>query len=43
MQDRALRFVADATIERGSRVEAIIQEFHATEDSISNGDPEDAG
>ena len=25
----ALRFVSDATIERGSRVEAIIQEIHA--------------
>jgi len=28
----ALRFVPDPTIERGSRVEAIIQEIHADED-----------
>jgi ribosome-binding factor A len=29
----ALRFVSDATIERGSRVEAILQELHATEET----------
>ena len=39
----ALRFVSDATIERGSRVEAIIRDFHATDDGTSSGDPEDAG
>ena len=39
----ALRFVSDATIERGSRVEAIIQEFHADDAAIPSGDPEDAG
>jgi len=39
----ALRFVSDATIERSSRVEAIIQELHATDDGTSRGDPEDAG
>ena len=38
----ALRFVSDATIERGSRVEAIIQELHAGEDQPAGGDPEDA-
>ena len=39
----ALRFVSDATIERGSRVEAIIKEFHVADDSSSRDDPEDAG
>jgi len=39
----ALRFVSDATIERGSRVEAIIQELHAAEQKDPSGDPEDAG
>jgi len=39
----SLRFVADATIERGSRVEAIIQELHTTDDGSTSGDPEDAG
>lgn len=39
----ALRFVADATIERGSRVEAIIQELHSRVDGTSRGDPDDAG
>lgn len=38
-----LRFVSDATIERGSRVEAIIRELHTTDDGTSHGDPEDAG
>ena len=33
----ALRFVSDATIERGSRVEAIIQELHADD---PESDPE---
>ena len=37
----ALRFVADATIERGSRVEAIIQELHATDDTAERDDPDD--
>jgi ribosome-binding factor A len=39
----ALRFVSDATIERGSRVEAIIQELHAADDAVSHDDPEDDG
>lgn len=39
----SLRFVADATIERGSRVEAIIQELHTRDDGSTRGDPEDAG
>jgi ribosome-binding factor A len=33
----AIRFVSDATIERGSRVEAILQELHAHDD---DKDPE---
>ena len=37
----ALKFVSDATIERGSRVEAIIQEIHA-DDPGSPDDPEAA-
>jgi ribosome-binding factor A len=37
-----LRFVSDATIERGSRVEAIIQEIHATDETGPAGDPDDA-
>ena len=37
----ALRFVADATSERGSRVEAIIQELHATDDTAERDDPDD--
>lgn len=36
-----LRFVADATIERGSRVEAIIQELHATDETAAQDDPDD--
>ena len=39
----ALRFVSDPTIERGSRVEAIIQELHAGDDETPPGEPEDAG
>lgn len=39
----ALRFVSDATIERGSRVEAIIRELHASDDETSHDDPENAG
>ena len=39
----ALRFVSDATIESGSRVEAIIQELHVADEGTSRGDPEDAG
>ena len=39
----ALRFVADPTIERGSRVEAIIQELHAGDVETTPGEPEDAG
>jgi ribosome-binding factor A len=31
----ALRFVSDATIERGSRVEAILHEIHATDEDIA--------
>jgi ribosome-binding factor A len=38
-----LRFVADATIERGSRVEAIIQELHTGDGGTLPDDPEDAG
>ncbi len=38
----ALRFVSDATIERGSRVEAIIKELHADDEPSDRG-PEDAG
>jgi ribosome-binding factor A len=38
----ALRFVSDATIERGSRVEAIIKELHATDDEVPPDGPEDA-
>jgi len=38
----ALRFVSDATIERGSRVEAIIKEIHSDDDTSRDG-PEDAG
>ena len=38
-----LRFVSDPTIERGSRVEAIIQEIHAAEDKDRRDEPEDAG
>jgi ribosome-binding factor A len=36
----ALRFVSDATIERGSRVEAIIQELHAHDRDTADRDPE---
>ena len=36
----ALRFVADATIERGSRVEALLQELHAADETAPSGDPE---
>ncbi len=39
----ALRFVSDATLERGSRVEAIIQQLHATDDETPRDDPEDDG
>lgn len=39
----ALRFVSDATIERGSRVEAIIRELHADDGGPSRDDPEGAG
>lgn len=39
----ALRFVSDATIERGSRVEAIIQEFRGASDADSSNDPDDGG
>ena len=39
----ALRFVSDATIERGSRLEAILQELHTKDDQTPSGDPEDAG
>jgi ribosome-binding factor A len=36
----ALRFVADATIERGSRVEALLQELHSADGTTPPGDPE---
>jgi ribosome-binding factor A len=36
----ALRFLSDATIERGSRVEAIIQELHARDRDTPERDPE---
>jgi ribosome-binding factor A len=39
----ALRFVSDATIERGSRLEAIFQKLHTNDDQTPQGDPEDAG
>jgi ribosome-binding factor A len=39
----SLRFVADATIERGSRVEAIIQDLHTRDEGSPRGDPEGAG
>ena len=37
-----LRFVSDATLERGSRVEAILQEIHA-EDEAHEGSDEEPG
>lgn len=37
----ALRFVADATLERGSRVEAIIRELHSDEEDPSGPESED--
>ncbi len=39
----SLRFVADPTIERGSRIEAIIQEIRAKGDPSEDGDPEVTG
>jgi ribosome-binding factor A len=39
----ALRFVADATIERGSRVEAILQELHAADEKPRSDDSDDNG
>ena len=38
----ALRFLPDATIERGSRVEAILRELHTKEDGAASDDPDDA-
>jgi ribosome-binding factor A len=38
-----LRFVSDPTLERGSRVEAIIKEIHASGEKDPPGEPEDAG
>lgn len=35
----ALRFVSDATLERGSRVEALIQELHAHDEGDDHDDP----
>ena len=35
----ALRFISDAAIERGSRVEALIQEIHAEEGDPGDEDP----
>jgi ribosome-binding factor A len=37
----ALRFVSDATIERGSRVEAIIRDLHVPGAEDGELDPED--
>ena len=37
-----LHFVADDTIERGSRVEALIRELHAGDEADERDDPEDA-
>jgi len=40
----SLRFIADATIERGSRVEAILQEIHAEEEPAPGAtDPDETG
>jgi ribosome-binding factor A len=39
----ALRFFADPTIERGSRVEAILQELHATDETSPPGDRDETG
>jgi ribosome-binding factor A len=39
----ALRFLSDATIERGSRVEAILQEIHARDESDPARDEDDEG
>lgn len=39
----AIRFVSDATIERGSRVEAILQQIHADDAGGSGHDPESTG
>jgi ribosome-binding factor A len=39
----ALRFFSDAAVERGSRVEAILQEIHAQEESDPGGGEDDAG
>lgn len=39
----ALRFVSDATIERGSRVEALLQEIHERDRGTSEPDPETSG
>jgi ribosome-binding factor A len=36
----ALRFVSDATIERGSRVEALIRKLHTDDGTDPEGDPE---
>lgn len=38
-----LRFVSDATIERGSRVEAILQELHASDETDATGEPDTTG
>jgi len=39
----ALRFVADPTLERGSRVEAILQELHAVDETSEAPDPDTTG
>ena len=36
----ALRFVSDATLERGSRVEALIQKIHSRDDDSAGDDGE---
>jgi ribosome-binding factor A len=35
-----LHFVEDPTLERGSRVEAIIRELHAEDDPVPRNEPE---
>jgi len=39
----AIRFFSDATIERGSRVEAILQELHGNENTEPGRGEDDAG
>lgn len=39
----ALRFLSDATIERGSRVEAILKDIHTADDAAAGDDPDGSG